>query len=297
MKLLPGSMSVSPVEGRSRRDALVAAGLFCVLTFAISSFRASLNPETVFQLWHGKRMVLIGAGALVFWLAISGPGSDRPGLPTFRRMAMFGLPGLAALFALATGWDLLVTGETDDLVARNLRWILLWSGFFGTGLAAWLALKFGAALAAAERQVAAATGSGGVRPARDGGFWVKTGRQTIRIPHDSVEWIQAEGNYVRIHADDGGHGLVRSTLSAIEAELDGADFLRVHRSALCRRSAIRGYRRKPSGAMLALLASGAQAPLGRSYAKAVIELQWAMPTGPSDPNDTVSRSNGEVQTV
>lgn len=297
MKLTPGHIDGSARADRSRRAALRTAVLFCVLTFALSSVRASLNPDIVFQLWHAKRMVLIGTGAAIFWLSISAPGDARPGWRTFRHMAMLGVPGLFALFALAVGWDLWVTGETEDLLARNLRWILLWGGYFGTGLAAWLALQYGAALAEAERQATVGATSDAGRAAPEGAFWVKTGRQTIRIAHESVEWIEAEGNYVRIHGDDGVHGLVRSTLSAIEADMNGADFLRVHRSALCRRIAIRGYRRTPSGAMRALLASGAEAPLGRSYARGVIDRHGGLGPDLAAVDDTVSRRGAEAAPV
>lgn len=289
MKLLPRIITDGPGQGKTRRDALVAAVVFCVLTFAVSSFRASLNPDIAFQLWHAKRMMLIGAGSLVFWLAIIGPGSGKPGLRAFTRMAMLGLPGIAALFTLAIGWDMLVSHETDDMVAWNLRWMVLWTGYFSAGLSAWLAIRFGTALAHAERQMAVADSDHAARPASDGGFWVKTGQQTICIPHESVEWIEAEGNYVRIHAIDGAHGLIRSTLSAIEAELDTGEFQRIHRSALCRRSAIRGYRRQRSGAMRALLASGAEVPLGRSYASQVIDQSRALQGDASVMDDTVSR--------
>ncbi|WAC24976.1 LytR/AlgR family response regulator transcription factor [Blastomonas sp. SL216] len=290
MKLLPADRPIPGLAGRLQRSPLAAALLFCLSTFVISAFRASLNPDTVFELFHPKRTLLIAAGALVFWTAISGTSGRRPGWATLRRLALTGLPGLAMLFALANGWDMLVSGEVQDMTARNLRWILLWSGYFGTGLAAWLALQYGAALAEAEQQAADQSEAMGTRtPDADGGFWVKTGRQTIRIPHALVEWIEAEGNYVRIHALDGGHGLIRSTLAAIESQLPHEEFIRIHRSALCRRSAIRGYRRKPSGAMLALLASGAEAPIGRSFARA-LTAQIQRPNGhPSDMDDTVSR--------
>lgn len=273
--------------------ALHAAALFCVSTFALSSFRASLNPENVFDLLDPKRIVLILAGTAVFWLAIRRADRLRPDMPGLRRMLMVALPGVAVLFVIAAGWDLLVAHRTENLVARNLRWILLWSGYLGTGIAAWLAVQYSAALAQAQAgKPDDATGAQDI----DDGFWVKTGRQTVRIAHDAVEWIEAEGNYARIHARDSAHGLVRMTLAAIEAGLDHSDFIRIHRSALCRRSAIRGYRRKPSGAMLVLLASGDEAPLGRHYAKAVMEQSRSgLVLSQNDTEDTVTRARANPQ--
>ena len=48
---------------------------------------------------------------------------------------------------------------------------------------------------------------------------------------DDVEWVDAEGNYVRLHAGGATH-LVRDTLSGVEARLDPERFVRVHRSAI-----------------------------------------------------------------
>ena len=79
--------------------------------------------------------------------------------------------------------------------------------------------------------------------------------------------------------------------------MGGDAFVRVHRSALCRRSAIRGYRRKPSGAMLALLGSGAEAPLGRSYVRDVIGPDKGALSLISDMDDTVSQGGAETATA
>lgn len=299
MKLLdariqPDALSLPPHRPGPLRSAGAAALLFCISTFALSAFRASLNPDEVFDLYNPKRIVLIAAGALVFWLAIRGRAGARPGLPMLRRMVLIGLPGLVGLFGLAMALDIWVMGETANLAARNMRWILLWSGYFGTGLAAWLALGYGAALAQVEQQAVDRLAGLAARDEGDAdGFWVKTGRQTVHIARGDVEWIEAEGNYVRIHGR-GANGLIRSTLAAIESQLEAEDFMRIHRSALCRRSAIRGYRRKPSGALLALLNSGAEAPMGRRFARELTGQLRPIPGDESDPDDTVSRSAGNA---
>ena len=82
---------------------------------------------------------------------------------------------------------------------------------------------------------------------------------------ERIEWIEAEGDYVRFHAGD-SEGLARMTLSALEARLDPALFIRVHRGAICRRTAIAALRRKPSGALSVSLASGREVPAGRAFA-------------------------------
>lgn len=295
MKLMLPHRSDSPGPWWPPRSAALAALIFCVSTFCVSAFRASLNPDEVFDLYNPKRIVLIVAGALVFWLSIHGRAGARPGLKMLRRMALVGLPGLVVLFVLAMAMDIWVLHDTANMAAFNLRWILLWSGYFGTGLAAWLALRYGIALAEVERQAALDPRAATARAdAPDQGFWVKTGRQTNHIAHAKVEWIEAEGNYVRIHA--GGHsGLVRSTLAAIESQLIAEDFVRIHRSALCRRSAIKGYRRKPSGALLALLASGAEAPMGRRFARHLTDELRPFIADNKVADDTVSQPERDIR--
>jgi len=95
-------------------------------------------------------------------------------------------------------------------------------------------------------------------------LWAHRHREVVRIAIDSIGWIEAEGDYVRLHTPDGG-GLVRMTLTALEAQLDESVFIRVHRSAICRRSAITGLRRKATGALVALLANGDEVPVGRMF--------------------------------
>jgi len=108
------------------------------------------------------------------------------------------------------------------------------------------------------------------RPGRDAkpppidSLWVHRRRTFARIWLDDVEWIEGHGDYAQVHAGATA-GLARTTLKALEEQLDPAQFVRIHRSAICRRSAIVSLHRKPTGAVSVLLASGAEAPVGRRY--------------------------------
>jgi two-component system LytT family response regulator len=46
-----------------------------------------------------------------------------------------------------------------------------------------------------------------------------------------IHWIEAAGNYARIHAAGRSHE-VRETLTSLEGKLNPKDFLRIHRSAI-----------------------------------------------------------------
>jgi hypothetical protein len=66
----------------------------------------------------------------------------------------------------------------------------------------------------------------GERPER---FLVrKLGREFL-VAVDEVEWLQASGNYVNLHVRGRDYPL-RTTMAAIEAQLDPARFARIHRS-------------------------------------------------------------------
>jgi two-component system LytT family response regulator len=62
-------------------------------------------------------------------------------------------------------------------------------------------------------------------------FVVRDGHRLLFIPADQVDWIDAAGNYVRLHAGGRSH-LLRETMKSVEARLDPERFVRVHRSAI-----------------------------------------------------------------
>ncbi len=79
-----------------------------------------------------------------------------------------------------------------------------------------------------------------------------------------VEWADAAGNYVRLHAAGRAH-LVRRTMAALEQELDPDRFVRVHRSAIVRRDFVTGLRRDGGGRWWARLGDGEEQKVGRLY--------------------------------
>jgi DNA-binding LytR/AlgR family response regulator len=95
-------------------------------------------------------------------------------------------------------------------------------------------------------------------------LWIQRHREIVRVALDEVDWIEGHGDYARVHGQ-GFAGLVRTTLNALEERLDPGQFIRTHRSAICRRQAIVTLRRKATGAMAVLLANGDEAPVGRTF--------------------------------
>lgn len=106
-------------------------------------------------------------------------------------------------------------------------------------------------------------------------LWVHRHRAFVRVPIAEIDWIEAHGDYARIHGAV-PDGLSRTTLTALEGRLDPALFIRTHRSAICRKAAIVSLRRRPTGAVTVLLANGDEAPVGRRFIPGLRALVKAM---------------------
>lgn len=107
---------------------------------------------------------------------------------------------------------------------------------------------------------------GGGEPWRDAHVWISRRGETIRIDLDQVDWVAAEGAYVRLHVD-GASFLHREPIGSIVAKLDPSRFVRVHRSHLVRIGHVASVRRTLHGGGELILRSDQRVPLGRSYAK------------------------------
>lgn len=96
-------------------------------------------------------------------------------------------------------------------------------------------------------------------------LWAPDGSGRRRLPLSSLVWLQAERDYVRLHTAERSY-LVRDRISAFEARLPKDAFLRVHRSAIVRLSAMTGLRRLGDRAYELIADGGHVIPVGRSYA-------------------------------
>ncbi|MEZ4585299.1 MAG: LytTR family DNA-binding domain-containing protein [Gemmatimonadales bacterium] len=83
------------------------------------------------------------------------------------------------------------------------------------------------------------------------------------VPIDEIDWVEAAGNYVRLHTGRRVHR-VRSTLEQMERRL-GPGFLRVSRSALVRERAVEMVEPFVKGSYVLLLQGGARVRTARSH--------------------------------
>ncbi len=90
----------------------------------------------------------------------------------------------------------------------------------------------------------------------------ETGR-TVFVPLMEVEYLEADGNYVRVYAGNEQY-FVRETLSNFESRLQG-EFVRIHRSVIVNRNCVHELRRLFGGRYVITLVSGKQLSLSRSY--------------------------------
>jgi DNA-binding LytR/AlgR family response regulator len=104
------------------------------------------------------------------------------------------------------------------------------------------------------------------RPERE--LWVKVRGEHLRIPQAAIIRLQAERDYVRIHLAEANY-LFHETLSALEQRLEPAEFIRIHRGTIVRRSAVVRLRPAPFAAWIAVLADGAECRVGRTYSAAL----------------------------
>lgn len=93
---------------------------------------------------------------------------------------------------------------------------------------------------------------------------LQAGARQRLVPVQAIDSLIASANYVEVQC---GYErlLARETLTAIEARLDPAQFVRIHRSRVIRIGAVRDVELLPSGQYLLRLHNGQKLSGGRSY--------------------------------
>lgn len=91
---------------------------------------------------------------------------------------------------------------------------------------------------------------------------VVQGEKRAFVDVTSIDWIEADGNYVRVHAGGRGH-LLRSTMARMEHRLNGSNdgrphFVRIRRSALVNVQAIVTFESYGKGMFVLHLRNGAK---------------------------------------
>ena len=109
----------------------------------------------------------------------------------------------------------------------------------------------------------------GKSPHEDG-IWVNTRKGAIFVPMETIDWIEAQRDYVMLHTATRSH-IVRMSMRALEDMLDPAQLMRVHRSAFARPSNVVEVQRTGRAVSALVLRDGAIVQVGPNYARAVAE--------------------------
>jgi DNA-binding LytR/AlgR family response regulator len=106
--------------------------------------------------------------------------------------------------------------------------------------------------------------------AHDQDVWVQEHGELTRIATSTIDRIEAEGDYVRIHVGDASH-LLKETIASMQARLATAAFARVHRSSIVNLARVRSVRRRSPRGVVLILNGGAAVAVGPSFADEVME--------------------------
>jgi two-component system LytT family response regulator len=95
---------------------------------------------------------------------------------------------------------------------------------------------------------------------------VKNRGKTLFLNAADVDWIEAADYYACLHVGNATH-ILRRSLHALERELDGKTFVRIHRSIIVNRQRVRGLELHSSGEHEVVLQSGVRLSMSRRFRK------------------------------
>ena len=100
---------------------------------------------------------------------------------------------------------------------------------------------------------------------------IKTSGRVVFLKVDEIDWVDAAGNYVRLHAGNDSH-MLRETMGRLEERLDPEKFLRIHRSTIVNIERISELQQQFHGDYLVVLKNGRRLTLSRSYRDRIQDL-------------------------
>jgi DNA-binding LytR/AlgR family response regulator len=116
---------------------------------------------------------------------------------------------------------------------------------------------------------------------------------THLVPRATIGWVEAEGDYARLHSASGSH-LVRIPLSVLESRWQERGFQRIHRSYLVALRLVVGLRTTEGAVLVRLRANGAspavELPVSRRQARELRDRLVRDPMRNLRPADPAGRS-------
>jgi DNA-binding LytR/AlgR family response regulator len=96
---------------------------------------------------------------------------------------------------------------------------------------------------------------------------VETAGRTRFVSREQVHWVEAEGDYVRLHTADGGAHLVRIPISHLEERWSAHGFIRIHRGYLVSFKHITEF--SVTGSVHTVVVAGRSLPVSRRHVRDV----------------------------
>ncbi|HEY8053742.1 MAG: LytR/AlgR family response regulator transcription factor [Steroidobacterales bacterium] len=93
---------------------------------------------------------------------------------------------------------------------------------------------------------------------------IRQGRETVRVPIAAIQWVDAAGDYMCVHAAGNTH-ILRGTMKELEDLLDPKLFQRVHRSTIVNLRLVKSLRAHMNGEYFLTLEGGHELKLSRTY--------------------------------
>jgi DNA-binding LytR/AlgR family response regulator len=140
-------------------------------------------------------------------------------------------------------------------------------------LAARWTARVGSEVEALLRQARGAAGAGGTHGAAGAAegqvpladrIPVTVGKRTVLVRVADIRWVEADGNYARLHTASRSY-LLRTSLTALEERLPRDRFARIHRSTIVRLETVLELRALGNGDYEVVLDDGTTLTMGQTY--------------------------------
>lgn len=100
---------------------------------------------------------------------------------------------------------------------------------------------------------------------------LKSDRRIVLLRTAEIDWIEAAGNYVKIHAQHSTH-FVRETMHSIEEKMPRERFMRIHRSTIVNLDRVKELQAGTNGEYTVRLQNGQVLTLSRGYRRQLEKL-------------------------
>ncbi len=104
-------------------------------------------------------------------------------------------------------------------------------------------------------------------------IFVRVGKKIVSAQTDDILWIEAEGDYTKLHTANETY-LCNLSLNALEERLGSSRFVRVHRSYMIAKDSVEHLKSDGEGGFVATLKNRANVRVSRTYAGAIKALIW-----------------------